>query len=98
MPREEMRNLHVPLPSGLYSRLREEAKRSRRPATDLAREAIDRWLAEMRRAAIHSEIAAYAATAAGTPSDLDSALEHATVEFLTAEPTDQHRKGRGKRR
>ena len=84
MPREQKRNLHVPLPEGLYRQLRAEAERTQRPATDLAREAIDRWLLEERRATLHDEIARYAAAAAGTESDLAPDLEAAAIEHLRA--------------
>jgi hypothetical protein len=76
------RNLHVPLPEALYLRLRAEAERSHRPATELAREAIDRWLSDRQRAAVHEAIAAYAAECAGTTADLDPVLEAAAVEHL----------------
>lgn len=82
MPREAKQNLHVPLPTGLYRRLRAEAQRTRRPATALAREAIDRWLEETRKAALYAEIAKYAAELAGTDQDLDRRLEAAGVEHL----------------
>jgi predicted transcriptional regulator len=76
------RNLHVPLPESLYRRLRLEAERTRRPATELAREAIDRWLVERQRAAVHDAIAVYAAARAGTTDDLDPMLEAAAIEHL----------------
>ena len=76
------RNLHVPLPEALHRRLRVEAERSHRPATELAREAIDRWLSDRQRAAVHEAISAYAAQHAGTPADLDPTLEAAAVEHL----------------
>lgn len=77
-----VRNLHVPLPEPIYERLRGEATRTGRPATQLAREAIERWLAEARRKATHDAIATYAAAHAGTSEDLDPALEAAAVEHL----------------
>jgi predicted transcriptional regulator len=76
------RNLHVPLPESLDRRLRLEAERSRRPATELAREAIDRWLVERQRVAVHDGIAVYAAARAGTTDDLDPMLEAAAIEHL----------------
>lgn len=82
MPKADMKNLHVPLPQPLYRRLRAEAERLRRPATTLAREAIDLWLAQQSRAAVHEAIATYARRAAGTPADLDADLEAAGVEQL----------------
>ena len=76
------KNLHVPLPEPLYRRLRTESERTRRPATDLAREAIDRWLAEQQRRLLHDAIGAYAHAAAGTPDDLDKGMEAAALEHL----------------
>ena len=85
MPVSGRNNLHVPLPSTLYRRLRAEADRSRRPATELAREAIDRWLAEREKRMIHEQILAYAREVGGTRDDLDPELEDATLEFLDEE-------------
>lgn len=77
-----MRDLHVPLPEATHRRLRAEAERSLRPATEIAREAIDRWLLEARRTAIHEAIASYAVPMAGTADDLDPELETAGIEHL----------------
>jgi predicted transcriptional regulator len=66
------RNLHVPLPAPLHERLQAEATRSKRPATRLAREAIEAWVEEREREAVHEAIATYANEMAGTPADLDS--------------------------
>jgi hypothetical protein len=77
-----MRNLHVPLPGPTYAELRAAAERAGRPATELAREAIDRWLAEARRARRQAEILEYAASEAGTAADLAPDLERAGVEVL----------------
>lgn len=82
MPPAAMKNLHVPLPELLYRRLRGEAERARRPATDLAREAIDRWLAERERRELHDAVRAYARGKAGTRADLDGGLEAAAIEHL----------------
>jgi hypothetical protein len=77
-----MRNLHVPLPEPTYRRLRTEAQRSNRPATEIAREAIDRWLAEQHRLMIHESVALYAADMAGSSADLDEEMEAAGVETM----------------
>lgn len=82
MKRSTLRNFHVPLPEDLYNKLREEAGRSRKPATELARRAIELLLQERRKAALHDSIALYAAKHAGTASDLDEELEAASVEHL----------------
>ena len=82
MSKSTMRNLHVPLPADLDKELRAEAKRSGQPATQLARDAIQKLLEESKRKALHEEIAEYAKAAAGTPQDLDSELETASIEHL----------------
>ncbi|MBI4231052.1 MAG: hypothetical protein HY608_09490 [Planctomycetes bacterium] len=79
---QPMKNMHVPLPEPVYQRLRTEARRTRRPATVLAREAIDLWLAEQHRSAVHEEVATYAKEAAGTGDDLDRDLEAAGIDLL----------------
>lgn len=74
-------NFHVPLSESLYKGLREEAERTKQPATKLAREAIADFLERRRRHLLHEEISVYAKTHGGQ-SDLDEDLEQATVEFL----------------
>jgi metal-responsive CopG/Arc/MetJ family transcriptional regulator len=81
MPKSAMQNLHVPLPADLNKELRAEARRSGQPATQLARDAIQKLLEERKREALHDEIGAYAEAAAGT-QDLDSELENASLEHL----------------
>jgi len=77
-----MHNFHIPLPEDVYSELREEAQRARRSATAVARQAIETWLRQRRRAARDQAIAVYAAKFAGTPTDFDPALEAASIEHL----------------
>jgi hypothetical protein len=86
------RNFHVPLPEALYDALRREAERAREPATVLARRAIEAWLAERQRAAVHEAVAAYAARHAGTELDLDPALEQAAIEALRTARPDRRRR------
>lgn len=76
------RNLHVPLPETLYKLLRKEAEETNRPATVLAREAIEGWLRRRRKAKIHQSITAYASQFSGTESDLDPELESASLKHL----------------
>lgn len=73
-------NFHLPLPDTVYRELREAAAREKVPATLLARRAIESWLAETRKAAVHEAIAAYATHHAGTDIDLDAELEAASLE------------------
>ena len=75
------RNFHVPLPEEVHTALRGEAERSGRPATALAREAIESFLRRRRKVVLHEAIATYAATQAGTSSDLDPELESAAISF-----------------
>jgi predicted DNA-binding protein len=75
-------NLHVPLSAPLHDRLLVEAKRSGRPATTAVREAIEAWIKERERQAVHEAIAEYATEMAGTPADLDEDLERAAVDHL----------------
>jgi hypothetical protein len=77
-----MKNLHVPLPEPIFVELKRAAERAGRPATEVARLAIDRWLKEQRRIERRAAIAEYAAAHAGTAADLDSALERAAIEVL----------------
>ena len=77
-----MKNLHVPLPEELHMGLRAESKRVRRPATVLARQAIESWLEEQRKRTRHEEIAAFAEQHADTNLDLDSDLEETSLEHL----------------
>jgi len=72
----------VPLSGPVHDRLRAEATRSGRPATTLAREAIEAWIAERERDAVHEAIADYANEMAGSPADLDEDLEQAGVEHV----------------
>lgn len=80
-----LRNLHVPLSEKLYQQLREETHRQNKPATQLARQAIESWLSQQREAFLHGEIRRYAEQMAGTEADLDTALEAATIEHLLEE-------------
>jgi hypothetical protein len=80
--RSEVRNFHLPLPDDVYEALRQEAARSGKPATVVAREAIEAWLRDRKRSAVHEAVAHYAVSHAGTPVDLDPALEKASVALL----------------
>lgn len=82
MKKTALRNFHLPLPDDLYKQLQEEAIRSKQPATRLARQAIELWLQQKQKAALHEAIAAYVAQYAGTHADLDEELEAASVEYL----------------
>ena len=76
------KNFHVPLDEDVYLRLKGEAERSGKPATELAREAIEAILAKRRRAELDESIASYAVEVAGTSDDLDRDLEQAALLHL----------------
>ena len=82
MKKNLLRNFHVPLSDELYKQLRAEAERSQQAATALARDAIAWWLQQRQKAALDESIRAYAAQGAGTPADVDQALEAASVDHL----------------
>ena len=77
-----MKNFHLPLPEDVYVGLRQEAERSKRPATSIARDAIEAWLHDCRKAARHQAITEFARDFAGTELDLDPQLEVAGIEHL----------------
>jgi predicted DNA-binding protein len=76
-------NFHIPLPDPIYQRLKSVAKRQHKPATQLAKQALESWLDEQERLALHEEIATYAAAMAGTVDDLDESFESAALEHLS---------------
>jgi predicted transcriptional regulator len=80
-----LRNFHIPLPEELYRRLKEEACRSKQPATVLARHAIELLIEQRRKADLDAAIAAYAAQHGGTAADLDEELAVASVQHLLSE-------------
>ena len=75
-------HFHLPLTEELYQSLKSEAVRLKKPATKLAREAIEFWLKSKAKSKLHDEISAYAKSAACSPQDLDEDLEAASIEFL----------------
>jgi hypothetical protein len=77
-----IKNFHVPLPQAVYDALREEAASLQQPATVVARQAIEGWLRERKRAAVREAIATYALTHAATAADLDPSLERASLALL----------------
>lgn len=78
-----IKNFHVPLPEQFYQRLKNTAQRQKKPATQLVKEAVEYWLEEQDKLALHEEIAQYAAATAGTRDDLDEVLEKSGLELLT---------------
>ena len=79
------RNFHIPLPDEMYQEIRRVAEESKRPATQLVRDAIEQWLEEQRKNSLQREIEAYAREHAGSRFDLDSDLERAGLDSLLKE-------------
>ena len=75
-------NFHIPLPEQLYTRLREVAKRQHRPATQMAKQAVEYWLEEQEKLVLHEEISNYAVNASESFEDLDYQLETVSMEHL----------------
>jgi predicted DNA-binding protein len=73
MPRPSVakQNFHVPLSPEVYERLRLEAQHLQRPATELARIAIESELQKLEAQRIYAEIRAYAEEMGGTLEDID---------------------------
>ena len=89
MSTKYMKNIHVPLTQELYRKLRDEAKKEERPATEIARNAIQKWLEERERIALHESISDYAIKNAGTVYDYDEELSNASIEHITASEADE---------
>jgi len=85
MPVVAKRNPRVQLPDHFHVRLRLCSLGLGRPATVLAREAIERWLDEYERSQLDKSISRYARQAAATADDLDDELQSASLESW-AEP------------
>ena len=85
MKNDIQRNFHLPLPERLYIRLKSEAERARKPATTVARQALEDWLTRKERDALSDAITAYATEMAGTEADLDPVLETAAIDCLLSE-------------
>ena len=85
MTRNLTHNFHLPLPNPLYEKLREEAKRTKQPATTIARKAIEDWLKLKKKEQLYDELVMYAENYGGTEYDLDENLEKITIEHLLSE-------------
>ena len=77
-----MKHFHLTLPEPLHAQLMQAARNTGRTATQLARQAIETYLAQQRDDQLNAELDAYIARNAGTPFDLDTELEAAGVAQL----------------
>jgi predicted DNA-binding protein len=78
-------NFHVPLPIETYERLRLEAQHANRPATELARVAIERALQELEDERVYKTLRAYAEAMCGTSDDIDPEWQAASMEIFASE-------------
>jgi hypothetical protein len=77
-----MKHIHLPLSEPLHAELMRAAQSSGKTATQVARRALEIFLAQQKQAALNAELDAYIARHAGTSLDLDRELEAAGVEHL----------------
>jgi predicted DNA-binding protein len=87
MPRvtNNKQNFHVPLSPEVYERLKLEAQHLQRPATELARSAIESELQKLEAQRIYAEIRAYAEEMGGTLEDIDPIWQAASLETFAQE-------------
>ncbi|MBX3466890.1 MAG: hypothetical protein KF878_08325 [Planctomycetes bacterium] len=76
------KRLHITLSQDLHAHLHGVAVQEGRPATEIAREVIERWLDAHRRTARRAAIAEYATAMADSGVDFDPDLERAAVGHL----------------
>jgi predicted DNA-binding protein len=77
-----MKHFRLSLPEPLRAQLMQAARSTGRTATQLARQAIEAYLAQQREDQLNVELDAYIARNAGTPFDLDTEFEAAGVAHL----------------
>lgn len=92
--KQPYRNLHVPLRLEEYETLISECRRSGRPATQVAREAIEWWIEHRQRLEREESLAAYVEKVAGTSGDLDPALEKAGIEVMLGKTPRRRRRAK----
>jgi predicted DNA-binding protein len=87
MPRVTVnkQNFHVPLPTDVYERLKLEAQHLQRPATEVAREAIEVELLKLEAQRVYAEIRAYAEEMGGSVEDIDPLWQTASLETFAQE-------------
>ena len=87
MPRitTNKQNFHVPLSPDVYERLKIEAQYLQRPATELARVAIESELRKLEAQRIHDQIRAYAEAMGGSEEDIQPDWQAASYEVFSQE-------------
>ncbi|MEY4531984.1 MAG: hypothetical protein RLZZ156_2707 [Deinococcota bacterium] len=81
-------NFHVPLSPEVYERLKLEAQYLQRPATEVARVAIEGQLRLLERARVDAALQAFIDDAAGSELDFDPGVASAGAEVVRREPAD----------
>lgn len=79
------KNFHIPLTTEMHDQLRQFAKERGQPASHLAREALQEWLAVQEAKRLQEEISRFARENAGTELDLDEDLERAGIGVVLRE-------------
>ena len=74
--------IHVPLPKELYIWLKEESKRSRQPATVIARETLESLRKVQLKKQKEADLAAFIEANAGTEWDYDPLVGEASFKSL----------------
>jgi predicted DNA-binding protein len=82
------KKLHVPLTAELHGSLQQISSAVGKPATVVAREAIEEHLKRLKKSVIDESIQRWALEVSGTDLDLDPELEEAAVDFLAEFNTD----------
>jgi hypothetical protein len=80
-------NFHLPLSPKLYAELKEQAQERGQPATELARDALESYLRQLRIEKIEAELEAFVETAAGTELDYDSEWAQLGHDVICAAPS-----------
>ena len=86
--------IHVPLPRELYLWLKQEAERSKQPATVIAREALEQLQKARKKAEREEALRLFIAENAGTEWDYDPVIGEAGLETISA--SSKKRSGRRK--
>ena len=80
-------NFHLPLSPKLYAELKEQAQERGQPATELARDALESYLRQLRIQKIGAELEAYVDAVAGTRDDFDPDVAAAGADVICATPS-----------
>jgi len=77
-----MHTIHIPMPDHLHQALKAEASLTRRPASEIIREALVCWLESVRKRRVADQIRLFAEEVGGSSLDLDQDMERAGIELL----------------